>query len=464
MSQPSAANATEHLFICYATEDWPLAEWLTRRLTAEGYRVWCDRFQLLGGESYPRDIDLAMKTRAFRVLALLSKASIDKPNPRKERTLAINIGKERNVDFLIPLTVDSLRATDLDWMTSDLTFIQFHPSWAQGLRQLLGKLRSIDAPRPLADGSQIAIDSFLPGNFLSHQPETLYSNHLAFLQLPAELLRVTLTRPMSPLEQQLATDTWAYHALSPWLLLAFTSPPASLLEANHATIDARISWSEVDQVEGVNAINVVSNLLNRSVLARYLARGLRSSADHRIVYFPPGLLEADKLFFHTYDGKMTWLLTTSERTYHRKGEVHRYRYHLSPRFRVRRDLTSQFVLQITPGLYLTDLGGYELPARMRNSRRKQLCRSWWNHQWLNRHFAVVSFLASGADTIVIGECPEGQIILSTRLNAMIAPMSLDEAALETWRASLPSSTAVFDEGGAIDDGEEPADEDGSPDE
>src|SRR5438093_12082818 len=43
----------DHLFISYATEDWPLAEWLTRRLTAEGYRVWCDRFKLLGGESYP---------------------------------------------------------------------------------------------------------------------------------------------------------------------------------------------------------------------------------------------------------------------------------------------------------------------------------------------------------------------------------------------------------------------------
>src|SRR5438045_6308152 len=44
----------DHLFISYATEDRSLAEWLTRKLTADGYRVWCDCFSLLGGESYPR--------------------------------------------------------------------------------------------------------------------------------------------------------------------------------------------------------------------------------------------------------------------------------------------------------------------------------------------------------------------------------------------------------------------------
>ena len=42
----------DHLFISYATEDFVLAEWLTRKLTALGYRVWCDRFELLGGERF----------------------------------------------------------------------------------------------------------------------------------------------------------------------------------------------------------------------------------------------------------------------------------------------------------------------------------------------------------------------------------------------------------------------------
>jgi len=50
----------DHLFISYATEDAGFAEWLSVRLAAEGYKVWCDRTNLLGGESYPKDIDRAI--------------------------------------------------------------------------------------------------------------------------------------------------------------------------------------------------------------------------------------------------------------------------------------------------------------------------------------------------------------------------------------------------------------------
>src|ERR1700687_5583258 len=90
----------DHLFISYAWENCALAEWLVRQLTAHGHRVWCDRFQMLGGESFPKIIDDAIKTRTFRLIALLSRHSLQKPNPRKERTLALSLARERGVDFL----------------------------------------------------------------------------------------------------------------------------------------------------------------------------------------------------------------------------------------------------------------------------------------------------------------------------------------------------------------------------
>lgn len=208
-----------------------------------------------------------------------------------------------------------------------------------------------------------------------------------------------------------------------------------------------------EKADGIDTANVVSSLLYKSVLVEYLRRGLRPSPDHAIVYFPPGLLQNDKLFFSTYDGSTTWLLTTGERTYRRRGEVQRYRYHLSPRLRIRRDISPEFVLQITPGLYLTDREGRELSARIRNSRRKQLCRAWWNHQWLNRHVAIVSFLSDGKESITFGEAPEEQIALAAQLNCGSVAGSIDEAALESWRATF-SSSVPFDEGGDLNDGEE----------
>ena len=141
-------------------------------------------FELLGGESYPRNIDEAIKNRTFRFIALLSRASLSKPNPLKERTLALNIARSRKEDFLIPLNVDGLSPTDLDWMTSDLTFIPFNRSWAAGLDQLLKKLSSVEAPKVLKNGKEIAASYYLQNTFVLERPETICTNCLKFLKIP----------------------------------------------------------------------------------------------------------------------------------------------------------------------------------------------------------------------------------------------------------------------------------------
>ena len=177
----------DHLFVSYASEDYELAEWLTLKLTAEGYKVWCDKIKLLGGESYPRDIDIAIKERTFRLLALLSQHSIRKPNPLKERTLALNISRERAIDFLIPLNVDGLSPTRLDWMTSDLTFIPFHESWASGFAQLLEKLDSIGAPRQGLNGREAVCQWFAARGSVLEKPERIWTNLLEVREIPRTL-------------------------------------------------------------------------------------------------------------------------------------------------------------------------------------------------------------------------------------------------------------------------------------
>ena len=187
----------DHLFISYAYEDEALAEWLALRLTSEGYKVWIDRFELLGGESYPVDIDHAIKCRTFRMIALLSRSSLVKPNPLKERTLALNIQRERDEELLITLNVDNLRPGEMDWMTSDITFIPFFESWAAGLAQLLKKLARVDAPKLVADGKQIAANAYLPTDTLSHEPERVYSNLLHIERIPAAISCYTASKTLS---------------------------------------------------------------------------------------------------------------------------------------------------------------------------------------------------------------------------------------------------------------------------
>jgi hypothetical protein len=67
VSESRGSDSRDHLFVSYAWEDGALAEWLTLKLTAEGYRVWCDRFKILGGEM----IDIDVIEEAFRMLHCL---------------------------------------------------------------------------------------------------------------------------------------------------------------------------------------------------------------------------------------------------------------------------------------------------------------------------------------------------------------------------------------------------------
>src|SRR2546426_2854435 len=80
-SETAYSTEHDHLFISYASEDHSFADWLALRLAREGYKVWYDRIKLLGGESYPKDVDHAIKDKTFRLIAILSRNSLEKPNP-----------------------------------------------------------------------------------------------------------------------------------------------------------------------------------------------------------------------------------------------------------------------------------------------------------------------------------------------------------------------------------------------
>ena len=195
-------NSLKLLFISYAYEDQVFAKWLARKLAFYGYGVWIDQIQILGGESWVKEVDVAIKERSFRVLGLLSKASIGKENPRKERTLALQLAKQRKTDdFLITLNLDGVQP---DWTLSDISWISFRESWADGLRRLLKKLESLNAPRVHAGNSAIAKAALERGASLVVQKrEPLTTNLLPFVEVP-EALRVFDTSEMDEEQETLA--------------------------------------------------------------------------------------------------------------------------------------------------------------------------------------------------------------------------------------------------------------------
>jgi hypothetical protein len=446
-ARPASVTA-DHIFISYAWEDRVVADWLTLRLTAAGYRVWCDRFKMLGGERFPEHIDDAIKSRTFRMLGLLSRHSLHKPNPVNERTLALALARERNVDFYIPLDLEGIKPTDLPWMMSSITFIPF-TDWFDGLSRTLKKLRSLDTPTPLADGgTQAVLDALMPLKVLREEPERLFSNCFRFSRLP-EAIRLFAPKSFSgPVPDSIST-MWPNHALDDGHVAAFAAPPV-VHGLEFRDLDP-VLWQGVPALNATPTRHIISNLLRQSLRLKLIQRGLREDKNSGLIYFPRAAGgDETKLVFVSPSGKNEDLQATGGRRF---GEDV-YRYHLAPTFRIRSDMGADFWAQLTVRVFITDKQETPLEPASAFVRRKHLTTNWYNHQWLTRQLAVMRYLSGGRGRISISIGSDASLIeLDADPFSGLIPVGIDDRALAPLR---DKASTVPD---AIDDGLDAPDDD-----
>jgi hypothetical protein len=434
----------EHLFISYATEDAALARWLTLKLTVEGYKVWCFEFQMLGGESFPREIDQAIKAQTFRMLALVSHHSVKKANPVKEWTLAQAIGAERKVDFLIPINVDGVTPTELPWTLSDTNWISFSSlGWAGGFKQLLKLLQKLNAPKPIQNGAAITAETFLSDGIVSGKSETLFSNSIKFKSVPPRVKAYRLMRTCT-------TDEW-WHLRSNWafwriegksIFLAFSPPPDELLNGLLESTGQEWEWSTTENIEGIPSHNLVSSILYRSVVVILLAGGCKFWEENRALYFPDGLFPKNKLSFKGYGGRGTYIATKGKSTFYRRGQAQVCNYFLGFRHSVIRSPSGTWMVYFKIYLRLTNEADNELEPRPAMSRRKAITRGWWNDKLLNRYLALCSAVRGFQDLRRFREGND-QVLLEETLISFSSPGGIDESQLDGERAS-DSPSAVED--------------------
>lgn len=429
----------DHLFISYASEDGELAEWLTLKLTTEGYKVWCDRFKLLGGESYPRDIDKAIKTQTFRMLALISKHSLTKENPLKERTLGHSISRQRKIDFIIPILVDDTRSDELDWMDSDLTYVPFNESWAKGFLQLIKKLQSIDTPRPLANGSKIVGDLVAQQSSLTTNQERLWTNLFEIKSMPDFIYRIT-----KPIDFRVTDPDWIFYSQNERMLWSFEVPDS---KPDYIAV----KWNDTRRSPyGVPPVDIATMLIKEHMRRLCLQRKAQETPDGDI-YLSKLTAPDGWLRFMDYRGKQTRVLATGERTVKSTGgtRIH-YRYHLEPVFRPLLRKYGIPVLELQVRLYLTDMENTTLPPGIMNRRRKRIARSWWNYQWLSRVFAVATWAFDRQSVFNLAAGRGYEIDVAGVPMSVTAPKGIDENHLKLPEISEEELGAIEDE---LDDDE-----------
>ena len=438
----------DHLFISYAFEDIDFAEWLELKLVAAGFKVWRDNSKLLGGEPYPKEIDAAIKQRTFRVLAVLSQASISKPNPTKERTLALNLARERREwDFLIPLNLTGLRPTELDWMTSDLSFISFSPSWSEGLSRLLKKLDSIAAPRQETADTEALTRWLSLQSAPASRPETLYSNVFPIRTTLSSILRIrSEIAPLTPFFGRIPhirqTDN---------LFWALSRPTELPREVEVVEVPWSSPFQDIPQDELERKL---VRLLRLHIWRFSESKGLRRAREERktYCYFASPPSQDRRISFTTYTGRKTSLKVTGTRTFWTgPGRRDSCRYHLAPDFYpiLKPFITPAFVLRFH--LFLTDLSGRQLDPATAHRRRRRIGKGLMNLQWLVRQLAVMEHLSSGADTFDISSLNAEPILVSSSPLSGITSVGIDNPRERNLPDEEPDEGTILDDSNDSED-------------
>ncbi len=442
--QDRTDDSTErhHLFISCVSKDGVFADWLTRKLTAEGYCVWSERFKLLGGEPYPDDLDEAIKNRTFRFLGLYSKASLNNQEVMRQRSLALSLRSEDIQDFLIPLDVDGVNQEQLDSVTKTLQFVSFKDNWADGLKQLLKKLESIDCPRLLPNGERIVAESFLGNDVRSDEEETLYSNCLRILQIPEIIHRFTVEGKIPKEKLNKLKSEWSCRKVDSNTFLSFHKPPTSIVEEYHVNEIGGAIWANTTVINGISTFNLVSELIRKALIVKCYQKGLQYCSEAKLLYFPSDLVNKDRLeLIHPDSGSKTYVLSNGKRK-HPSGRE--YLYSLAPDFYVRQDLFDGFTVLIRIRVRLSGTTGKAFTTkRTIDSRRKHLCKNWWNRHWLNRTLAVSQFLADDRK-ITIGESEDVQIVIDANPLRFNVPIGINEQALDKLNYERSESIRIHD--------------------
>lgn len=418
--QQASETRPDHLFISYAVEDGVFARWLTLRLASEGYRVWCDQAKLLGGETYPRDIRKAITESTFRMIAVISKDSIDKKHPLEERTLAESVGIARKIDdFVIPVKLDESRAENLDLQTSAITYVPFNKGWAAGLAQLLTKLQKVATPRALPEGRS-AVVTWVGSQqrFVKNRQERLWSNIIPITNFPKELKRYYVTNILDAVE-----DNWPTFTKSRSVVWAFGPPGRETPLSAKYTRSA--NWTTELETDDVDTFDITSGILRDAIQTYCVRRGLKFSEEHRDIYFPFNLFPDDKLSYKRYDGKTVFVKVVGKKTIKkRSGERHVSWYHIAPVFQPLLNRFGDPCYQLNFRLVWTDLQGEE--EKVPTGRRRL---KWYNYQWLARTFAVISWMTEGkgSQDILVGD--DFRVSISGETLSLSSQEHIDEEAL-----------------------------------
>lgn len=316
-------------------------------------------------------------------------------------------------------------------------------NWILGWRELLKRLETTKCQTSLPKGVISTLNLSLYEDVLENQPDEIHSNCLEIVRLPTSLYRFKIPDQILPELEEAGSD-WAFKLSTENTTLSFHLPPEHLKEKLGSQEPQKIILQSSNSIDDIETGKVISELLKKSILVTLLKHGLLYCEDTKLYYFPKNLVHKNKLPVTRPDGSKTHVFCHGKRKYWKPAKSEYYHYYIAPNFSVRRNLMKDFCVLITTKYRLTDCNDKPLESNIINSRRKHLCKGWWNYEWMNRTLAISQYLSNENGIITIGDNYSENIQISAQPMRFYSTTSINEAKVNKSGKSRQSMLDALD--------------------
>jgi hypothetical protein len=443
------------LLISHAVEDNEFTLWLALQLAKEGYRVWCDLTKLLGGENFWDDIEQVLRTRGCKFVYVLSRVSNGGADRgfRKELHLADVEAKRNGIkEFILPVAIDDLPSSDYNVYLSLRQSIGFHPSWRDGLLQLLKRLRQDRVPKRKQYYNPQNVASWWrsyrsSSSGLLRQPDKCLSNWFAIPQLPTRIYIHTLEA--SSHETEALTANWPAYQEGP--RMATFAPAADLLPGVQIADSQSFAVTDIldrslpvpdDDLRQLQRsfVRLLGLALEKRIRDANLGRYELANGKLCWFFLKPQNEDAFKVHFEGIDGSRDWRALTGFATIasprDKSSSTKRY-WHFA--IQIHAKFRPYVVFHITSHVVFSDDGKtpWSDKKRMHRARRRQ-CKNWYNDAWRDRLLAVMTFLSGGKQTLEIPVAAGENMVMDSRpviFDSEVSFSVISKKAIEESRAT-----------------------------
>jgi hypothetical protein len=420
------------LFLSHATpEDNEFTIWIASRLELLGYKVWIDKENLLGGETFWQDIKEVIEVNAVKFLLVYSRNICNKNNPNqvkrgimKELDLAKSV-VEKSLelkDFMLILNIDEA-PYDLFPGSADINQISFSTNWATGLTLLTKKLIKDCVPkRPDIQSSNAAtwyLDNYLIKNPIIKKKELYYTNWWNLATFP---------NAFYVLKFENETQATAVHRLNSNILsirsanciISFKEELNYKISSNTESFEIRpanvFRITASDLIAGVENQTFPTSRDAENYLKRLLKRALHNYLKERLMEWYE-LANGNLAYFHTTkslpSSKIKFCYPSQEK-FKTKNLVGRYltigKWHFALSFRTVLQPSFGFHLK-THVIFTTD--GFRPIANkdLQHAYRRKKGRRMFNDEWRDLLIAFLNSLKNENGVVELITNAEEPIIM-----------------------------------------------------